>query len=226
MKTITLIRHGESEGNVDKTIYSRKPDYALRLTPNGRSQAYKAGELYKKVIGNGKIAFYCSPFFRTRDTFFDFRKGGDFGADKVYLHYEDSRLREQEWGQRPGMGFDSEMESLRDRTGHYYFRFPNGESCADVENRISSFLNTLNRDLEKPGFPDHVAIITHGMAMRVFIKRWFHLSVEEFELMRNPPNCSFYQLVKNKDKYDLSPEFTFATHPAPCNEFQYSRFDD
>ena len=41
-ENIFIVRHGESEGNVDKTIYERKPDYAITLTSTGKNQAYLA----------------------------------------------------------------------------------------------------------------------------------------------------------------------------------------
>ena len=37
-KRIILVRHGESMGNVDETIYSRVPDPQIRLTDRGREQ--------------------------------------------------------------------------------------------------------------------------------------------------------------------------------------------
>jgi broad specificity phosphatase PhoE len=42
-KRIILIRHGESEGNLDSGIYQLKPDYTLELTKKGLRQADKAG---------------------------------------------------------------------------------------------------------------------------------------------------------------------------------------
>ena len=38
-RRIILIRHGESEGNVDSTVYSRTPDHAVELTSKGIKQA-------------------------------------------------------------------------------------------------------------------------------------------------------------------------------------------
>ena len=46
-KRIILIRHGESEGNVNKRIYNQKPDYALLLTDKGKQLAAAAGILVK-----------------------------------------------------------------------------------------------------------------------------------------------------------------------------------
>jgi broad specificity phosphatase PhoE len=43
-KRIVLVRHGESEGNVDKEKYFSIPDYKLNLTDQGRQQAVNAVE--------------------------------------------------------------------------------------------------------------------------------------------------------------------------------------
>jgi phosphohistidine phosphatase SixA len=45
-KRIMLVRHGESEGNVDVSIYRTEGDAQLELTANGWEQAQKAGVLY------------------------------------------------------------------------------------------------------------------------------------------------------------------------------------
>ena len=42
-KRIVLVRHGESQGNVDDTIYETVPDHALSLTPQGD----RAGERHR-----------------------------------------------------------------------------------------------------------------------------------------------------------------------------------
>lgn len=199
---IIIVRHGESQGNVDKKIYQKVPDYALDLTEKGRNQAFEAGQKISKLI-NGPAAFYVSPYWRTRRTAQYIAKSvqpfGDF--------YEDPRLREQEWsGQlRDYENFNyDEVERERDNYGRFYFRIDGGESCADVYDRVSDFLNTLHRDFEKENFPKNVVIPTHGLAMRVLLMRWFHYSVEKFELLANPKNCEFWVLQKNEsDHYDL-----------------------
>lgn len=43
-KRIILLRHAESEGNIDKNIYKTKPDYALNITEKGIKQSKLAGE--------------------------------------------------------------------------------------------------------------------------------------------------------------------------------------
>ena len=42
-KRLILVRHGESQGNVDQNVYASVPDHALHLTERGWTQALCAG---------------------------------------------------------------------------------------------------------------------------------------------------------------------------------------
>ena len=68
-KRILIARHGESEGNVDKSVYAHTPDYTLPLTVAGRAQAQDLGRRIAEQIGHEPIHFYVSPWRRTRETF-------------------------------------------------------------------------------------------------------------------------------------------------------------
>lgn len=215
-ENIIILRHSQSAGNANRDIYTQIPDYALPLTAAGKQQASDRGrQLQADVFQNGAVACYCSPYFRTRQTL-------DHAKAHFYVSYEyyDPRLREQEWGTSLS-GFREDWELERDSYSVFYWRFPNGESCADVFDRISSFNNTLHRDFEKPEFPRNALISTHGMTARLFLMRWFHWSVEQFELLANPENCGYYHLQLNKltNKYDLiTPP---RVHSKPKHEFKY-----
>lgn len=200
---IIIVRHGESQGNVDKNIYKDIPDYALQLTPKGIEQANAVGKQIHTITGDTPCQFYVSPFWRTRQTYLQIAKY--FGIDQI-RYYEDPRLREQEWGQDlvSREGYSHERENDRDAYGHFYYRFRDGESCADVYDRVSDFMGTMFRDFRKEDFPRTCVIVTHGMTMRLFLMRFFHASVEEFETWSNPKNCGTFLLERNASgKYDL-----------------------
>ena len=204
---IFVVRHGQSMGNIDKNLYKTVPDYALQLTHLGIEQAVAVGKNLKKIIGNDSIKFYVSPLWRTRETYQGIIKNFPKFEKNSENFYEDPRLREQEWcGKLRKDGFMHEEESERDAYGHFYYRFNGGESCADVFDRISGFLDTLHREFEKKNFPQNCLIITHGMTMRIFLMRFFHLSVEEFETLKNPKNCQLITLALIKNKYKLISE--------------------
>lgn len=221
-KNIVLVRHGQSQANVDKTIYKTVPDYALKLTPFGKGQALAAGQKIKTFleadgfVNNEEVQFYISPFWRTRQTYQLIAKS--FVHKKMY---EDSRLREQEWnGKLPVDGYRDADEMERDSFGHFYYRFDGGESCADVEHRVGGFMNTMFRDFQKDYFAKNVIIVNHGMTMRVFLKRWLHLTVEEFEILANPENCGFHILQLQPDgKYKLITELK--KYPSLKHKYQY-----
>lgn len=206
-KRILLVRHGESTGNRDRSVYSTTPDYAVTLTQRGKRQAINAGKRLKKILNGGTAQFYVSPYFRTRQTFQGITQEVKIKLDRN--HREDPRIREQEWaGKLSPIAASPEAQMLlekeRNDFGEFFYRFAGGESCADVYNRISSFLDTLHRDFEKEDFPENAVIISHGMAIRVFLMRWLHNSVEEFELWKNPGNCDILALQKDWDSHRYS----------------------
>jgi len=202
-KRIILIRHGESEGNIDRAVYGKKPDYAFLLTEKGQEQALNAGERLRSLVGDETLQFYVSPLFRTQ-TFRQIIKS--FPASQ-YLWREEPRLREQEWGRLRSLEQCREVCELRDAYGTFYFRIPHGESAGDVYDRVSDFFHTLFRDFAKPNFPQNAVMITHGMTIRLFLMRWFHYPVTEFEQLCNPPNCDIVVMELQDDgKYKLVTE--------------------
>ena len=204
LKKIILIRHGESEGNLDRNTYANKQDYKLLLTEEGIRQAEEAGEQIKRIVGDGRVCFYVSPLWRTRMTFEHVAKH----LDRNNIRWkEDPRLREQEWGHFRDLKANIQIDAERNKFGTFYYRIKDGESCADVYDRVSDFFNTLFRDFEKPGFPPNAVMVTHGMSIRLFLMRWFHYTVEEFEVLANPVNGAIVLMdLQDNGKYKLVSE--------------------
>ena len=92
-KRIILIRHGESEANVNKHLFASIPDYTIELTHKGVSQSIRAGENLKEIVKNENIFFYVSPFWRTRSTFENIVTSL---SRSQCSFIEEPRLREQE----------------------------------------------------------------------------------------------------------------------------------
>eukprot|EP00456_Euglypha_rotunda_P020985 TRINITY_DN18166_c0_g2_i2.p1 TRINITY_DN18166_c0_g2~~TRINITY_DN18166_c0_g2_i2.p1 ORF type:complete len:233 (-),score=42.41 TRINITY_DN18166_c0_g2_i2:11-613(-) len=143
---IILIRHGESQGNTDKTVYKEVPDSRLALTEKGRLQAQGVGKAVRGLIGDGSVRFIVSPYSRSMQTLDNIIVGGDW-AENSYTVREDARLREQDWGNFQDPEQVKQFMEERRRFGAFYYRFPHGESGADVFDRASSFWATLNREI-------------------------------------------------------------------------------
>jgi len=207
-KSIFLIRHGESKGNVDKTLYASTPDWKIPLTKKGREQAKKAGQLLsRKLHGSTFHQFpfqtdtymYASPWYRASETakiIHEELKREGYGVKC----YEDPRLREQEWGNF--QAYDKKtMQKDRYKYGTFFYRIPGGESGADVYDRVTTFLDTMYRDM--PRNAQDMIVVSHGLAIKAFLMRWFHWSVDEFESIQTPGNCQIIEMTNKHGRLEL-----------------------
>ena len=195
---IILVRHGESEGNLDKYKYRTTPDYGLNLTPKGIEQSHQAGVEIQGIIGSESAYAYLSPYYRTRQTFQHLKTKIETNVVKVI---EDPRIRELDWGHLRHPDENEEIMRQRDDFSTFYYRIPDGESGADVFDRVSTFMETLYRDFRKRDYPQNALIVTHGLTLRLFLMRWFHWTVEEFERLRNPRNCQVVVMQKMANEH-------------------------
>ena len=78
------------------------------------------------------------------------------------------------------------------RFGRFFYRFPQGESGADVYDRITAFQDHLVRDVNAGRFPrgTSLCLVTHGLALRVFLMRFFHWTTAQFLEVWNPANAA------------------------------------
>jgi broad specificity phosphatase PhoE len=100
-KRIILVRHGQSEGNIDESAYTRIPDSKIALTEVGWKQAVQCGKKIRHVIEsdheeNWQVYFYVSPYRRTLQTLRGI--GMAFERDRIAGVREEPRLREQDFG--------------------------------------------------------------------------------------------------------------------------------
>ena len=55
-------------------------------------------------------------------------------------------------------------------------------SGSDVFNRVSTFLETLYRDMAKGGCGDNAILVSHGLFCRLFLTRFYHWSVRDLRM--------------------------------------------
>ena len=71
-KRIILVRHAESEGNVEEAKYTIVPDPSIGITARGVEQAHAVGTTIRALCeGDGepyKLHFFMSPYKRSRET--------------------------------------------------------------------------------------------------------------------------------------------------------------
>ncbi|KAJ9180193.1 hypothetical protein P3X46_008469 [Hevea brasiliensis] len=201
-KRIILVRHGESMGNIDTAAYVTTPDNKIPLTSLGLDQARVAGTHLRNLFSdhgncttNWRVYFYVSPYQRTRSTLREI--GRSFERQRIIGVREECRIREQDFGNFQIEERMKVIKETRERFGRFFYRFPEGESAADVFDRVSSFLESLWRDLDmnrlhKEPYRDlNLIIVSHGLTCRVFLMKWFKWTVEQFEHLNNLGNCEF-----------------------------------
>ncbi|GAV63217.1 His_Phos_1 domain-containing protein [Cephalotus follicularis] len=148
-KRIILVRHGESEGNLDTAAYATTPDHKIPLTSQGILQARLVGSHLNSLINSNKLGsvyFYVSPYERTRSTLREI--GRSFPKRRIIGVREECRVREQDFGNFQVKERMTVIKETRERFGRFFYRFPEGESAADVFDRVSSFLESLWRDID------------------------------------------------------------------------------
>lgn len=204
-KRIILVRHGESEANVDPGVYARVPDWRIALTANGVEQAREAGRKIVGLIGNESFGVFSSPYVRTEQTKNAMLEG--MGREPVF-DYQDPTLREQEYGNMPPTDENEANRAFRKKFGYFFYRFPEGESCADVYDRMALFLDTLYRRFDRPNCPANIIIVSHGTAIKCFLARWYHWSIERFESIGQLPNCHVSVMRQEVGSFVLDEPFS------------------
>ena len=185
---IKLVRHGESRANVDDAAPPAGADHLISLTLRGIAQAREAERTLGKSYLTASL-IYTSPFRRARQTMAAILEGAGLSPDRLSV-WEDPRLREVDHGYFDVAGQHDMVEEY----GHFYYRYRGGESAADCYDRVSGFLDTFVRTI-KSRRSKQALLVTHGLALRVFVMRFLHLTVEQFDKIANPHNADIVTLA-------------------------------
>ena len=121
---ILLVRHGESQGNVDPTIHRTMADHAIPLSARGRAQVREAGRavdafftsIYGSVERRPPIRLWTSPYRRTRET----ADGLEEAAGRWFIdRKEHVLLCEQQFGLFDGIPDDELVIRFPNEHAHY-----------------------------------------------------------------------------------------------------------
>lgn len=187
LKQLLLVRHGESEANINLTkAMENNPTHDIPLTPKGEAQAFKVGEFlaqnsYNFSFSHYDMALWNSPFQRTRQTKHFLLQGAESvlgkGKPLVKHMFESNFLIEQQFGLLPyherheqqklfPLEMDMVQQTLEANNGKFWANFPLGESMAQVEVRLALFFRDLKDDAEHLDYRTAI-IVGHGAALRI-----------------------------------------------------------
>jgi len=182
VKTLYLLRHGQTEWNVERRMQGRLDS---PLTELGVAQAHAHGRLLKR--GACVAEMFVSPSGRTRETAYILNS-----YVRAIVTYADELL-ERDLGDWSGLTLAEVGEqfpaALRQREDDpYEFRPPGGENLVDMAERVSVFLDDVLASSH-----DEVALVTHQVMSRVIIGRLLELRPDEIATLQHP-NDVVYRL--------------------------------
>lgn len=150
--TYFVVRHGQSEANVDHTISSQ--DITIHpLTEQGRQEAKNAALKIEKPD-----VIIASDFLRTKQTAEIIAE--HFGIDKSEIKF-DQRLREINAGDFNGKTWEDYDQYFSDTEDHLTKILPNGESSMMVKQRVMSLLLEVDGEYKDK----KICIVSHGLPL-------------------------------------------------------------
>jgi probable phosphoglycerate mutase len=173
MPTLYLIRHGETDFNVEQRLQGRSE---TRLNARGREQAGESAAVLRDLMVRKQrqpdhYPYVSSPLQRARETMEILRAA--LGLDpKAYD--VDVRLAEIAYGEWEGhtlpeiQARDPDVLQRRERD-KWDFRPPGGESYREVASRVGEWYATMTRD---------TVVVAHGGVARVLMAN-FHILPED-----------------------------------------------
>ena len=190
-------------------------DYLVGLTAEGERQALKTGAKLGQIIEPSEInVIFVSPYARALQTLEKLKetwpKLNNVRTSSVFV--EDA-LREQEMGLAHTYGSFVLFFALNDQDRNmyyvdayapYFYRFPNGESVADLRARVNSWYDRVM--LEHRGRT--VLVVSHGRtisAIRARIENWSSQRFIDEHVDGKVHNCgvSIYRDIKQQRGMEL-----------------------
>ena len=206
---IKIMRHALSGANTGAEDTAVIPDHKISLMPEGIALAKQRGQELRKFLKKD-CAIFSSPSRRTLQTTANVLVGAgiiesvDDELPSPMKILQDPRLREVEHGHGGQAQVDAQ-KTERDRVGYFYYQLKDGESPARAYDRCSGFLESFMRQMHRKK-KKKALVVFHGLSIRIFVMRFFHLTVEQFDMMENPHNCDVITIgPKNKIQ---NPQFT------------------
>lgn len=202
-KHIYIIRHGQTDLNLKGIVQGSGVDSSLNDT--GRTQAVAFYNKYKNIPFEVLIT---SGLKRTHETAKHF-------IDAGLLWEQTTDINEICWGDQEGKKATPESHAeykqlmVDWQNGHFDQRMPNGESAAEMAERMQRFKQHL---LERE--EEYILVVSHGRAMRCMMTVLLNKPLSDMDNYRHS-NTGLYQFelmngafvaVKSNDKSHLSNE--------------------
>ena len=191
-KNIYIIRHGQTDFNLENKVQGRGIDSSINAM--GLQQAVCFFEAYKNILFD-KI--YVSALRRTKESVQPF-------IDKGIPYESHAGLDEISWGKHEGQPYDPEMHKIYLDTingwadGELDLTVGGGESPHEVVMRQKEAIAHIMTNEGE----ENILIATHGRAMRMMICWMLNYPLEKMDVFEHANLC-LYQLEYTENKYTI-----------------------
>ena len=190
LKSVFIVRHSESEEDVDPTLHNLVSDNEIGLTENGRGQIYSIVSKISPYTRSRITLSFLSPSLRARETH---RLVAVHVPELRGVCKVDPRLRNLNWGD---ITLENRhiVEEERYQIGVLKYQFPGGDDSAVYARRLGNFVEEVRLRADDEDYPEVVVIVNHGFAMRIIIKYFCNMPDSDFRWLANPPSAFVAEL--------------------------------
>lgn len=211
-----LIRHGESEYNVDKDVRLSKMDWDVKLTKKGVEQSIRVGKLLTNIDILPPSIYtyaYVSPFKRTQQTYSNIKNQ----LNNSFISKIDEPLISEQrtplyYGNMLKKTYDDFLKTNKQNV--FWAKYLDYETGFEVYQRAEIFKNKLERHIyslienaTSSRTEINILMITHGFFMRTMLMCVLNLNINKFHKLKNPEHCEIIKLSNNADITDSSQIF-------------------
>jgi 2,3-bisphosphoglycerate-dependent phosphoglycerate mutase len=173
MSRLTLVRHGESQWNLENRFTGWVD---VDLSPKGEQEAKAAGAIIKGVPVDVLFTSVLTRAIRTADIAL-----AEAGISNLPVH-RDQALNERHYGDLQGLNKAETAEKFGSDKVHEWRRSydippPNGESLTDTQARVAPYYEQEIVPLLKAG--KNVLVVAHGNSLRALVMFVEHLTPEQ-----------------------------------------------
>lgn len=207
-----LVRHGVSEGNLNKAKYFEKLDCDIELAEQGKEHAEQAAweilKLTARLQANHitydsekepfRFNMFYSSYMRAKQTasiIHDAITGWE-GAT-INKSIETPLCREREWG---GLRDIVQMGKKTEEHFNFFYTPTGGESFADCFHRVATFHQWL---VSNTIYENNI-VVAHGEFNKLYLMYLLNWSIDEFNKWKTPRNGEVY-LIEDGELSPLTP---------------------
>lgn len=192
MPTLTLVRHGESQWNLENRFTGWVD---VDLSPKGEEEAHRAGKLLANIPIDAVFTSVLTRAIRTADIAL-----AEAGKANVPIQ-RDQALNERHYGDLQGLNKKETALQYGDEQVHQWRRSydiapPNGESLKDTRDRVMPYFDQSIAPMLREG--KNILVVAHGNSLRALIMKLEDLSPEEILKVEIPTGVPInYELDKD-----------------------------